>query len=305
MGYIIIDRSIVDWRWYTERGMRHLFEHLILTANFKDGMWHGINVKRGQLITTRCRLSRETGLTEKEVRTGLERLQRTGEIIIKATNQYSLITICNYDTYQGQDNRRSQSKANESPTKVQGEATIEKGEEVNNSESSLCSDSSSVHAPTISECKIDHQAFMVFFNHEMADKAIPKITQMNKLRKGMLNARVKEHGKEAVSIVVRKAAASTWLNGGDGKFVASFDWLFKPNNFIKVYEGNYDDHYANSLPASNQASSKSVSTNSNTSVISSTNNTFKFSSYEQHRKDEQQKRLEGYSEAVNEILERR
>lgn len=127
MGYIIIDRSIIDWRWYTERGMRHLFEHLILMANFKDGMWHRITVKRGQLITTRSRLSRETGLTEKEVRTGLERLQRTGEIVVKTTNQYSMITICNYDTYQGQDIHRSLSKANEWPIKVQREAPIEKG----------------------------------------------------------------------------------------------------------------------------------------------------------------------------------
>ena len=38
-----------------------------------------------------------------------------------------MITICNYDTFQGQDNRGSQSKANERPTKVQREATIEKG----------------------------------------------------------------------------------------------------------------------------------------------------------------------------------
>ena len=127
MGFIITDRNIVYWRWYTVPGMLHLFMHLILMANFKEGMWQGIIVKRGQLITSRNRLSRETGLTEKEVRTGLKRLQRTGEIVIKATNQYSMITICNYDTYQGQDNRGSQSKANERPTKVQREATIEKG----------------------------------------------------------------------------------------------------------------------------------------------------------------------------------
>ena len=118
MGFIITDRNIVYWRWYKVPGMLHLFMHLILMANFKEGMWQGIIVKRGQLITSRNRLSRETGLTEKEVRTGLKRLQRTGEIVIKATNQYSMITICNYDTYQGQDNRGSQSKANERPTKV-------------------------------------------------------------------------------------------------------------------------------------------------------------------------------------------
>jgi hypothetical protein len=39
MGFIITDRNIVYWRWYTVSGMLHLFMHLILMANFKEGMW--------------------------------------------------------------------------------------------------------------------------------------------------------------------------------------------------------------------------------------------------------------------------
>ena len=249
MGYIIIDRSIIDWRWYTERGMRHLFEHLILMANFKDGMWHKISVKRGQLITTRCRLSRETGLTEKEVRTGLERLQRTGEIIIKATNQYSLITICNYDTYQGQDNRRSQSKANESPTKVQGEATIEKWnkERREDIDSSLRSESPS-SATTGKDDEVNLHAFMDFFNRTIQEHGaqIPTITQIAGQRRQRLLARVKEYGKEALRKAIINAVTAPFLNGASEKvFVASLDWILRPNNFPKVLEGNYNHVVSN------------------------------------------------------------
>ena len=244
MGYIIIDRGIVDWRWYTERGMRHLFEHLILTANFKDGMWHGITVKRGQLVTSRSRLSRETGLTEKEVRTGLERLQRTGEIIIKATNQYSMITICNYDTYQGQDNRRSQSKTNERPTKVQGEATVEKGnkERREDIDSSLRSESPS-SATTGKDDEVNLHAFMDFFNRTIQEHGaqIPTITQIAGQRRQRLLARVKEYGKEALRKAIINAATAPFLNGASEKvFVASLDWILRPNNFPKVLEGNYN-----------------------------------------------------------------
>lgn len=303
-GYILEHRKIMQWQWYKDIAVAHLFRHLILRANYINAAWKGIIINRGQLVTSRQTLSFETGLTEKVVRRCLKVLVRTGEISIKTTNQYTLITICNYSEYQAVKSEGNNGMASKGPRKDQRKATNKEREENNKSEFSLRSNSSSVQAPTISDDKIDHQAFMDFFNKEMADKAIPRIIQMNKSRKGMLNARVREYGKEAVAMVVRKAAASTWLNGG-GNYVASYDWLFKPNNFIKVLEGNYDDHRSNSLPASEQPCMKSKPTNSNTSIIPSTNNSFKYNSYEQHRKDEQQKRLKGYSEAVSEILERR
>lgn len=304
-GFIKLFRMMLVWRWFRDPSVAHLFTYLLLRANYSDAEWKDITICRGQLITSRYTLSKETGLSEKVIRRCLKALVKTGEISIQTTSQYSLITVCKYTEYQGEGDVVDQEVASKGPAKGQRKAINKEREERNNGRSSLRSDSSSVLAPTISEDKIDHQAFMQFFNKEMAGKTIPKIVEMNKLRKGMLNARVKEYGKDAVAVVVRKAAASTWLNGGGGEFVASFDWLFKPKNFIKVYEGNYDDHHTNSAPISKQPSQGLVSTNSNISTIISTTNSFKFSSYEQHRKDEQQKRLQEYSEAVNEILERR
>ncbi|MBR1525158.1 MAG: hypothetical protein IJ640_00660 [Prevotella sp.] len=40
--------------------------------------------------------------------------------------------------------------------------------------------------------------------------------------------------------MIDNAADSMFLNGGGERgFCASFDWLFQPNNFLKVLEGNY------------------------------------------------------------------
>ena len=252
-GFILIHRAILDWGWYTTPGMRHLFEHLITIGNYKDSSWHDIVVKRGQVITSRSKLARETGLTEKEVRTGLERLQKTGEIIMESTNKYSLITICNYDKYQGGNNHPSQQEANRRPAVGQQRATIEKGNKVRTEDidSSLRSESLSSDEPmTVNDDEINFLAFKEFFNRTMQEKnaVISTITDMTKKRCDAVQARCRKYGKEALHKVVINAAVSPFLNGeNERSWVADFNWLFKPNNFVKVLEGNYN----HDLPTNN------------------------------------------------------
>lgn len=92
-------------------------------------------------------------------------------------------------------------------------------------------------------CSIDFDNLMHYFNSKMQTKAIATITKMTPKRKNAVNARMVEYGKEAIRTVIDNAADSTFLNGGgDNGFVASFDWIFRPNNFPKVLEGNYANH---------------------------------------------------------------
>lgn len=59
----------------------------------------------------------------------------------------------------------------------------------------------------------------------------------------MLRARVKEFGIEAVLDAINRIRQSPFLRGDNHKgWVITFDWFVKPNNFIKVMEGNYDAH---------------------------------------------------------------
>lgn len=98
-GWIKLHRKLTKWEWYHDSKMVHLFIHLILLANHEDGHWQGQDVKRGQLITGRKSLSKETGLSEQEIRTRLVKLKRSRELTIKSTSKFSLITICNYKDY--------------------------------------------------------------------------------------------------------------------------------------------------------------------------------------------------------------
>lgn len=69
---------------------------------------------------------------------------------------------------------------------------------------------------------------------------VTKITGDSK-RGGMLRARVKEYGVDAVLDAIEKVRASAFLHGQNSRnFVITFEWFVKPNNFPKVLEGNYD-----------------------------------------------------------------
>lgn len=62
-------------------------------------------------------------------------------------------------------------------------------------------------------------------------------------RKQSIRVRLKDYGEEKVKQVINKASKSDFLNGlVEGRdFKAGFDWIFKPSNFVKILEGNYDN----------------------------------------------------------------
>jgi len=76
-GFIKIYRLFLEWEWYDDINTSRLFLHLLLKANFKDKKWHGIDVKRGEILTGRKELSKQTGLSEQQVRSSLNKLKST------------------------------------------------------------------------------------------------------------------------------------------------------------------------------------------------------------------------------------
>lgn len=100
VGWIKLHRKFLEWEWYTDSKMVHLFIHLLLSASIEDRKWKGIVLQRGQLATTVAELSKKTGLTAQNIRTCLEKLENSQIINRQSTNKYTLVTICNYESYQ-------------------------------------------------------------------------------------------------------------------------------------------------------------------------------------------------------------
>lgn len=72
---------------------------------------------------------------------------------------------------------------------------------------------------------------------------ISNISCIKNTRQKLLKARIKEHGTDNVINAIGNIEKSSFLKGqNDRGWVITFDWFVKPNNFIKVFEGNYDDN---------------------------------------------------------------
>ena len=99
-GYIFLHRKIMQWEWFDDHNTFRLFVCCLLLANWKDKIWHGIEIKRGQFVTSLEKLVNISTLTLQQVRTSLKRLILTNEITSKSTNKNRMITVLNYDKYQ-------------------------------------------------------------------------------------------------------------------------------------------------------------------------------------------------------------
>lgn len=99
-GYIKLFRCIDSWEWYSDTSVKVLFLHILIKANHTEKIWRGITIQQGSFITSYENLSKETGLTYKQVRLALSKLKKTGEVAHKGTSQYSIITVNNWEQYQ-------------------------------------------------------------------------------------------------------------------------------------------------------------------------------------------------------------
>lgn len=131
-GWIKIYRKIKDSRSYS-RGLEYLgaMVWLILNARHEDGWKDGREVKRGQLLVSRQQLVTEWHVSEKMVRTILDQLESDSFLVRDSANRGTIITICNYDTYQSKENAEGQPEASAGPEKGQKRAT-NKNERNNN-----------------------------------------------------------------------------------------------------------------------------------------------------------------------------
>ena len=102
-GFVKIQRSITNWRWYKDVNTFHVFMHLLFKANYEPHEFMDMTVQRGQLVTSIQHLADETGISYRSVRTALSHLKTTGEVTVKTNNKYSLITLLSYDEYTAND----------------------------------------------------------------------------------------------------------------------------------------------------------------------------------------------------------
>ena len=130
IGWIKIHRKFLDWEWFNKSEAVHLFLYMLLKANHKDNKWQGNDVKRGQFISSLGNISSATGITIQQIRTILKKLEKTNEIVVKSTSQFTIVTICKYECYQDENEDTNKRITNNQQT-TNKQSTTNKNEKNN------------------------------------------------------------------------------------------------------------------------------------------------------------------------------
>lgn len=115
-GFVKLHRKMIEWGWYSDCVVKDTFLHILMVANWKDGEYLGHKLKAGDAIIGRKKLAQELGFTEQQIRTALKKLESTGEIKLKSTNRFTIVSVENWGFYQGDDEDTNQQITNKQPT---------------------------------------------------------------------------------------------------------------------------------------------------------------------------------------------
>lgn len=106
-GYIRLWRKSLDAGWIRNHKLWAFWSYCLLKASYKEfdaivGL-QVVHLMPGEFIFGRIKAAKATGLSEQEIRTIVAFLRRCGNLTIRSTNKFSIITIVNWSTYQGDE----------------------------------------------------------------------------------------------------------------------------------------------------------------------------------------------------------
>ncbi len=135
-GWIKLHRSLVDWEWYDDPNATRLLIHLLITVNYEDKKWHGILIKSGSRITSWEHLADEVGLSIRQTRTAVEKLEQSKEITRNVTNRFQLITLVKWEQLQAFGSEDDKQMTGKRQTDDKQATTTKEREEVKEGEES-------------------------------------------------------------------------------------------------------------------------------------------------------------------------
>ena len=230
--------------------------------------------QNGQIKTSRADLTKRTGLSQRQIRTAVEKLVAT-KLATKQTTKLptklaTTLTITFLETYEpkkitsDQVNDQVSDQVNDQPSRAYKNDNIiisclyslrnnKKEKEYNyyvialeriGENANSMSDKSDAEVQRLVPIFVkEYYNLMVETNKSRMGKIKTNIINQ---RLAFLWARIKESGLDNVLEVIDKATQSNFLNGGGNRgFVANFEWIMRPNNFPKVLEGTYDNRIIN------------------------------------------------------------
>ena len=99
-SFVKISRNIIDWQWFSKPNHLVVWIYILVNANYQDGYFQGVAVKRGELAISMDNLSKNVGLSIQQTKTVIKHLKSTGELTSRGFHDFTVLSVVNYNKYQ-------------------------------------------------------------------------------------------------------------------------------------------------------------------------------------------------------------
>ena len=235
-GWVKVHRELIKSRVFRNEGLLKVWIWCLLKANHK-GRWVVITTGRGktevwidagQFIFGRYKAADELNMKPTTVWKRIGKLKVLSQITLKSDTHYTIITIVNWNSYQGvilkSDNQVS--------TKCQPSDTNK----------NVKNDKKDITSLQNKKDDIPYEEIVDLYHTILPE--LPKVRVFKKERKAKLKARWDEDKKRQDlkwwEGYFKFVGESEWLMGKNGKWRANFEWLITSSKLTNVIEGNYN-----------------------------------------------------------------
>ena len=244
-GWISLYRDLLDkaiWQNSTPE-QKTILITLLLMANHEPNQWEWkgkkYTVKSGEFITSLEKIVAKCGkgITTQNVRSALKRFEKLQFLTNESTKQNRLIKIENWLFYQGRENQ---------PNKATNKEVTNDQQRPNKEVTTNNNDNNDNNI--FNNLSIDKLFVPLIKKWNELPDAISKISTLKKdtQRYKMLSQRINEYGSDKILEAIEKIKQSSFLLGQNNSgWTITFEWFVRPNNFVKVLEGNYIDKKIN------------------------------------------------------------
>lgn len=241
-GWYKQQRNRSERPWFKNAKAAQLYDYLKDVAYVVDGQYEGLRIRRGSCPTTRAEMMEATGQTYAEIRSSLNTLLSYGEIIVRASNRFTIVTICDYDACGTQtdlfEDYSVQPTSNESLAVVQPESNRSLTSPIYIKEERIEDSLISPYSPYKTEREKEDVALEVKKRYnKFFDGVLPPLLRLHLPVRNMVMECIRRFGMQSIDIVFEQVMQEKFSTGG-GKtgFIASFQFIFEPANFQKYLE---------------------------------------------------------------------
>lgn len=116
MSWLKLHREIRDHEVFKDPDLLQLFMWCLINANVTTSEWKGETIVPGQFVTGRNRASEAIGVSPSTWQRRIAKLSEIGCISTKAGHNWTIITVVNWNTYNGVDEKNEEKRtASEHP----------------------------------------------------------------------------------------------------------------------------------------------------------------------------------------------